>query len=286
MGGGVPYLTDSNAFEGALANAGSKLLAVDFTATWCGPCKMIGPRFEAMRPEFPFVDFAKVDVDDNQEVAASQRISAMPTFKFYRHGKQVAEFTGADENRLRALLAEHGGPPTAISSGGVVVLFGLKARPDCNGRRGTVRSFDVAKGRYAVALEATADAEEETLALKRDNLVLTCKVALAASDQAALPDTLPAGVDEGLISGYVAEKHCYLVRPFLPSGERGAEVELPAACCRLPDGCTAVVVGLQSAPEHNGKGAHVVNFDAGAGRYLVALTATSQLRLRLGNLRT
>lgn len=88
------------------------------------------------------------------------------------------------------------------------MLFGLKARPDCNGRRGTVRSFDVAKGRYAVALEATADAEEETLALKRDNLVLTCKVALAASDQAALPDTLPAGVDEGLISGYVAEKHC------------------------------------------------------------------------------
>lgn len=76
------------------------------------------------------------------------------------------------------------------------------------------------------------------------------------------------------------------MRPFLPSGERGAEVELPAACCRLPDGCTAVVVGLQSAPEHNGKGAHVVNFDAGAGRYLVALTATSQLRLRLGNLRT
>merc|ERR1719440_1538538 len=113
MGGGVPYLSDASAFQSALSSSSSsgKLLAIDFTATWCGPCKMIGPRFEAMAPEFPFVDFCKVDVDDNQETAAQCGIRSMPTFKFFRNSVQVAEFSGADENRLRAVLAEHGGPP-------------------------------------------------------------------------------------------------------------------------------------------------------------------------------
>ena len=94
MGGGIPYLKDSDEFKQALssASASGNLLAIDFTATWCGPCQMIGPRFEAMVPEFPFVDFAKVDVDDNQEVAQQCGIRSMPTFKFYKDRQQVAEF--------------------------------------------------------------------------------------------------------------------------------------------------------------------------------------------------
>ena len=57
---GVPYLADSSAFQSALASAGGKLVAVDFTATWCGPChEMIGPQFEAIRSRssLSFVDF-------------------------------------------------------------------------------------------------------------------------------------------------------------------------------------------------------------------------------------
>ena len=57
----VRQLDTPEAFQSALNNDG-KLVAVDFTATWCGPCKMIGPRFAAMATEFPLIDFVKVDV--------------------------------------------------------------------------------------------------------------------------------------------------------------------------------------------------------------------------------
>ena len=74
-----------------------------------GPCRYIGPKFEELagKAENADVVFAKVDVDDAEDVAADQRIQAMPTFKFFKNGVQVAEMMGADLEKLTALLAEH-----------------------------------------------------------------------------------------------------------------------------------------------------------------------------------
>ena len=60
-------------------------LLVDFTASWCGPCKMIGPYFEELAAKFQNVVFVKVDVDDLDDIAAECGISAMPTFQLYRY---------------------------------------------------------------------------------------------------------------------------------------------------------------------------------------------------------
>ncbi|KAI4884985.1 hypothetical protein NFI96_020251, partial [Prochilodus magdalenae] len=88
----------SEDFEAALRNAGDKLVVVDFTASWCGPCRMIGPYFKKLSqsPDNKNVVFLKVDVDEAQDVASSCGIRSMPTFHFYKNGEKVEEFSGAN----------------------------------------------------------------------------------------------------------------------------------------------------------------------------------------------
>ena len=63
--GGVAQLADKAAWDKALAEAGDKLVVVDFTATWCGPCQRIAPIFAKMAEENPDVVFVKVNPNPN-----------------------------------------------------------------------------------------------------------------------------------------------------------------------------------------------------------------------------
>jgi thioredoxin len=95
-------------FESALEDAGPKLVIVDFTATWCGPCKMIGPVFDQLAEEYRGkAVFLKVDVDENSDTAQDCGIRAMPTFQFYKGGGKLAEFAGADKAKLLELVKKH-----------------------------------------------------------------------------------------------------------------------------------------------------------------------------------
>ena len=83
---------------------GEKLVVVDFTASWCPPCQMIGPKFVAMAGEYEDVVFFKVDVDENADAAQHAGIEAMPTFQFFKNGLKLDQVRGADEQKLREAI--------------------------------------------------------------------------------------------------------------------------------------------------------------------------------------
>ncbi|KAG0229446.1 hypothetical protein BGW41_003023 [Actinomortierella wolfii] len=79
---------------------------VDFHATWCGPCKLIAPKYEAFSQEFTNITFLKIDVDEVPEVSEKAGIRAMPTFQTYFNGEKKGELLGADPNKLKKLIEE------------------------------------------------------------------------------------------------------------------------------------------------------------------------------------
>ena len=106
--GGVRQLGDRDDWDAVQAEAGEKLLVVDFTATWCGPCQRIAPAFAQIADEYAErALFVKIDVDVLGELAAELGVTSMPTFLFFRSGHVIDTMRGADEAGLRALVAEH-----------------------------------------------------------------------------------------------------------------------------------------------------------------------------------
>jgi thioredoxin 1 len=86
-------LTDSN-----FASEVKKypLMIVDFWAPWCGPCRMVSPIIEQLAREYSGrVAFGKVNVDENQRIAASFGIQSIPTLMIFKVGKAVDVMIGA-----------------------------------------------------------------------------------------------------------------------------------------------------------------------------------------------
>ena len=84
-------IVNKNEFE-SIIKEGYTL--VDFFATWCGPCKMLGPVLEELDSEFPGVDFIKVDVDQEGDLAAKYNVMSIPTVFILKDGEIVAKTGG------------------------------------------------------------------------------------------------------------------------------------------------------------------------------------------------
>ena len=84
--------------------AGDKPVFVDFWATWCGPCRMVGPFVEQLADEFDGqVTFVKVDVDEEPDLARRYQIYSIPNMIIFKDGEIVEQIVGA---RPKAMLSD------------------------------------------------------------------------------------------------------------------------------------------------------------------------------------
>ncbi len=88
----ITDLNDSN-FDQIISAENPTL--VDFWAEWCGPCKTMHPVFESLSKKYPKIKFARVNVDNSQNIAMRFAVQSIPTFIMFKSGQIVDKMMGS-----------------------------------------------------------------------------------------------------------------------------------------------------------------------------------------------
>lgn len=88
----LKHVNEEN-FEDEVLNS-KGIILVDFFATWCGPCQMLGPVLERIGNSRADFDIAKIDVDEAPSLSVEYRIEVVPTMVIFKDGKKVGTIEG------------------------------------------------------------------------------------------------------------------------------------------------------------------------------------------------
>ncbi len=204
---------DEDAFESRVIEASAEVpVAVDFWAEWCAPCRSLAPVLERVVTSLAGkVRLAKINTDQNQQLAATLGIRSLPTVKLFKHAQVVDEFFGAyPEPEVRAFFARHLEQPAdtvvteareLLASGRIdqalaLLTEALAADPDNHRLRLDLATVQVLHGDYSEA-EATLgllppDAQQEEGARRLFALLHFHRLC----DGAPPADTLAGAVDQ------------------------------------------------------------------------------------------
>ncbi|MEE2755038.1 MAG: thioredoxin [Myxococcota bacterium] len=147
---------DADFQERVLIRSQEVPVLLDCWATWCGPCKTIGPILESLAKEYEGrFELVKVDIDKAPQVAMALRIQSVPTVYLFKGGRPVDGFQGAQpESAIRALVERHVEAP--------------EVPPIELARRALERGdTDAAAGNFRTVLEDDADNGEALIGMAR-----------------------------------------------------------------------------------------------------------------------
>ncbi|MQM08542.1 hypothetical protein Taro_041398 [Colocasia esculenta] len=115
--GNVHVITSKESWDEKIleANRHGKMVVVNFSASWCGPCRMIVPLYSELSEKYPSITFLTIDVDEMADFSSSWDIRATPTFFFLRDGQQVDKLVGANKPELQKKVTAYADSSSQLS---------------------------------------------------------------------------------------------------------------------------------------------------------------------------
>eukprot|EP00262_Sarcandra_glabra_P014619 TRINITY_DN4301_c0_g2_i1.p1 TRINITY_DN4301_c0_g2~~TRINITY_DN4301_c0_g2_i1.p1 ORF type:complete len:140 (+),score=28.75 TRINITY_DN4301_c0_g2_i1:53-472(+) len=106
--GNVRVVNSKESWDAIMSEASrdGKTVVANFSASWCGPCRMIASLYSELSEKYPALIFVTVDVDELSEFSSSWDIRATPTFFFLKNGLQVDKLVGANKPDLQKKVVE------------------------------------------------------------------------------------------------------------------------------------------------------------------------------------
>eukprot|EP00980_Cylindrotheca_fusiformis_P031159 scaffold25921_cov137-Cylindrotheca_fusiformis.AAC.2 len=106
----VVDIDGESSFDKTIKSAGSSLVIVDYSTTWCGPCKVIAPKFDELSEKYTDAVFLKVIGDaspDASKLMKREGVRSVPSFHYFKDGEKVDVVNGANAEAIEAAITKH-----------------------------------------------------------------------------------------------------------------------------------------------------------------------------------